>query len=131
VGIAYAPGVDNDIVSNSNGYKYSTGNWKTAFVSGLGFEFGKGKERMMTWTVQYAKGLGGDHTETIEQVVAGKPVVNTFSSSTSIWSMSVGIPFSLSTKKHTTTKNTHYNSKPKQDCRSRCESYHSRCVKHI
>ena len=132
VGIAYSPSVDNEITTMANGYSYSTGNWKTAFVSGMGFEFGKGRERIMTVSVQYAKGLGSNQTETIEQMMAGKPVVTSFSSSTSIWSMSVGIPFSLTkTKKHTTPKATQYNSKPKQDCRSRCQSYRSRCVRQI
>ncbi|MFL5808699.1 MAG: hypothetical protein ACJ749_04210 [Flavisolibacter sp.] len=132
VGIAYSPSVDNKMSTLANGYSYSTGNWKTAFVSGLAFEFGKGKERIMTWSFQYAKGLGSDHTETIEQMQAGKPVINSFSSSTSIWSMSVGIPFSLSkTNKHTITKSTNYNSKQKQDCRTRCQSYHTRCMRQI
>ena len=128
VGFAYTPAADNEIISKSNGYTYMAGNYRSAIVSGMGFEFGKGKERILTVTVHYAKGLGSNEEQKIITDPDVKPVVNTFKSSTSNWGMTVGIPISLTKAKKSSAKQQTQKTQ-KQSCQPRTQSY--RCGKKI
>lgn len=130
VGIAYTPGAENQMLTKSNGYTYIAGNYRTAVVSGMGFEFGKGKERIMTVTVHYAKGLGSNEEHTIITDPDVKPVVNTFKSSTSNWGLTFGIPISLNKAKKSSAKQQTQKTQQKQSCQPRVQSY-NRCGKKI
>lgn len=99
LGIAYRPG-DNDVVNKgSNQYEYKAGNWNTALVSGLGFEFAKGAKRLFTLSVFHTQGLDDGKTQTLNTVTDSKNNVTYLRSDASGWGMNVGIPFSLTKNK--------------------------------
>jgi hypothetical protein len=102
VGMAYIPFAENDIETNTEAgqttYEYSAGNWKTAVMAGTGFEFGRGKTRQFTVSVNYFKAIGGLNEKTLTTVSSGKTVTTTLSSASSGWNVRVGIPFTLKAK---------------------------------
>jgi hypothetical protein len=98
LGIAYRPDGDNGLSKNGNQYEYKAGNWNTALLSGLGFEFAKGAKRLFTLSVFHTKGLD-DGKQTINSFSNGKNNVTYLESEASSWGMSVGIPISLIKKK--------------------------------
>lgn len=124
-GFAYIPTNTSDIIQDASGYQYNAGNYNTAFVSALGFELGKGKHRLMTLSVHYAKGLGNLDAKTITSEESGKPVTTTFSSESSSWGLSVGVPFTLAKSKKPAAKKTYTH------CQTSCQQYRMRCVKKI
>jgi hypothetical protein len=130
LGIAYTPAAQNKMITKTDGYSYIAGDYRTALVSGMGFEFGKGKQRLFTMTVHYAKGLGSNETETIITDQAIKPVVNSYRSSTSNWGMTFGIPISLTKAKKSSAKQQKERTQQKQSCQTRTQSY-NRCGKKI
>jgi hypothetical protein len=126
LGVSYIPDAPEDFKTVGNTTQYNAGNWKTAVVSALGFEFDKGHQRLLTLNIFYSKGLTNLDTKTFTKTENGKPSSGTFNSSSSAWGMTVGIPFSfVQAKKHAP--------KPvqKQPAKSGCESYRSHCVRHI
>ena len=132
IGVAYLPSIENDLESNGSLYQYNAGNYKTAMVSGMGFEFGKGKQRLFTLSVFYTKALDKQDEHTIANIENDKMASTTLNSNTSSWGMTVGVPFSFSKNKKTiapvkTTKAP----EQKQYNRSRCGSYSGRCIRKI
>jgi len=131
-GMAYIPGIPSDVttktVSGQIVYEYNAGNWNTAFITGVGFEFGKGSTRQFTVAVNYFKGLGNLNDETITSVSSGKTVTTTLSSATSGWDVRIGIPFSLKAKSKTQNKTE---KKKTEQRRSGCGQYRViyRCTK--
>ncbi len=99
LGIAYRPGDDDVVNKNGNQYQYKAGNWNTALISGLEFEFAKGAKRLFTLSVFHTKGLDDGKTQTINTVSDSKNNVTYLRSDASGWGMNVGIPFSLTKKK--------------------------------
>lgn len=133
LGIAYIPFTKENSFSSGPGYQYNAGNYKTALVSGMGFEFGKGKQRLFTLSMFYSKGLsklGGQEFSSVEN-----EKVNTaeISSRTSSWGMSVGVPFSFSkTKKIAAVPaKTSTITQERPAYKSKCGSYQGRCVRRI
>jgi hypothetical protein len=102
IGLAYVPFAENDIVTSTEAgqttYQYNAGNWKTAAIAGTAFEFGRGRARLFTVSVDYFKGLGNLDEKTITTASGGKTVTTTLSSASSGWNVKVGIPFSLAAK---------------------------------
>jgi hypothetical protein len=99
LGVAYRPGDDDIVNKNGNQYEYKAGNWNTALISGLGFEFAKGAKRLFTLSAFYTKGLDDGRTQTINTVTESKSNVTYLRSDASGWGMNVGIPFSLTKEK--------------------------------
>ena len=133
VGVAYLPSVKNDLITTGSGYQYNAGNYKTSMVSGMGFEFAKGKQRLFTLSVFYTKGLGKLDEQTVTNLVNEKVSNTTLNSKSSGWGMMVGVPFSFAKNKKliapvkTTTPTQH-----KEYYRSKCGSYRSSgCVRKI
>ncbi len=116
VGIAYRPENDDDLIKNGNQYEYKAGNWNTALLSGLGFEFAKGARRLFTLNVFHAKGLDHGNTQTINTVDNGKNIVTSLKSEASSWGMNVGIPFSLTKKKQVAVKSQYQQKSSKTNC---------------
>jgi opacity protein-like surface antigen len=128
LGLAYLPISKKDMLYNGATYQYNAGNWKTAVVSAMAFEFGRGRERIMTLSLFYTKALGKLGEQTIVSEVNGKPQTSYFSSKSSAWGLALGVPFSLSKTKKTVVR------KPEQkekEYKSRCDYYRSRCPKRI
>ena len=102
LGLAYIPSVKNDIVTKTQGgqttYQYNAGNWKTALVTGAGFEFGKNSQRLFTVSINYFNAIGNLEKQTLTTVSDGKTSVTNLQSDVSGWNMRVGIPFTLSKK---------------------------------
>lgn len=124
MGIAFIPSLHDNIATGNNHYKYVADHSGLALIPAMGFEFGKGKNRIMTVSVQYAKSLGTQDKGMIQTDNNGKPAFNSFQSSTSAWSLSVGLPFSLKKARQV---------KPQQVQKKSCsqQQYRSRCVKKI
>ena len=117
----FIPSTHTDVITKTvNGlsaYEYRAGNWSTAVMTGMGFEFGKNKTRLFTLGINYFKGLGNLNTQTISSTTASKTSTAYISSEVSGWNMRIGIPISLGTKKPAVTKHTETNvQQPKRGC---------------
>jgi hypothetical protein len=131
IGVAYLPSTKNDLESNASLYQYNAGNYKTAMVSGMGFEFAKGNQRLFTLSVFYTNGLDKED-QSISNIENDKPSSTTLKSNASSWGMTVGVPFSFSkTKKAITPAKTTKAPEQKQYNKSRCGSYSGRCIRKI
>jgi hypothetical protein len=128
LGVAYIPSAAETVSTDGTVAHYNAGNWKTAMVAGMGFEFGKGRDRFLTTTIYYTKGLSNLDTREVTTTVSGKPQTTTLRSSTNSWGMTIGVPFTLGKSSKPATKKTEQKSSP---CKSRCGSYHSSCIKRI
>lgn len=117
LGIAYRPGDDDEsLTKNGSQYQYKSGHWNTALVSRLGFEFAKGARQLFTLSVFNTQGLDDGETQIINTVSNGKNTVTSLKSSASSWGMNVGIPFSLTKKKHVAVKSQQYQKTTKSNC---------------
>ena len=123
VGLAFAPSEDNRIESETkNGltsYEYKAG-WKTAITAGIAFDFGSQNQSKFVVSVNYLHGLG-NNTQTLNTVDNSKTTAHTFQSGTSGFSVSLGIPINLSTKKHSAQPHGHCGSP--SPCMSHCGHY--------
>lgn len=126
IGFAYLPSVTDGLISKGSSYQYNAGNWNTAFVSGIGFEFGKGRERLMTLSISYTKGIGNLGSETITTMQNGKATTTSFESSTANWGLTVGVPFSLTKIKKAVKKSSY----SKKSC-AESKTIIRKCVKKI
>ena len=131
IGIAYIPSAQKNLESNGNTYQYNAGNYKTALVSGMGFEFGKGKQRLFTISVFYTKGLSNLNEQEITNLENNKISNTTLNSNTSSWGMTVGVPFSFSKTKKNAVAPVPVKTMEYKDYRSRCGSYQGRCTRRI
>ncbi len=117
----FIPATHTDVITKTvNGqsaYEYRAGNWSTAVMTGMGFEFGKNKTRLFTLGINYFKGLGNLNTQTISSTTASKTSTAYISSDVSGWNMRLGVPISLGTKKASVTKQTGTKvQQPKRGC---------------
>ncbi|HVE61495.1 MAG TPA: hypothetical protein VNA26_06735 [Chitinophagaceae bacterium] len=115
LGVAYRPGEDDEVSKVGNGYKYNAGNWNTALLSRLGFEFAKGTRKLFTVSIFHAKGLD-EGEQTINTFSNGKNTVTYLESEASSWGMNVGIPFSLTKKKQAVAKSSSQQKTNKTNC---------------
>ena len=121
IGLAYVPNTTQDFTSDGTKYQYNAGNFKTAVVTGMGFEFGKGSQRILTLGLYYTHALNNWSTKTITTSEAGKPVTSTFQSASNSFGMTLGVPFMLVKSKKPAEKKTQHSS----PCiRYRCQQYH-------
>jgi hypothetical protein len=143
IGFAYDPSTTDNIVTKNNSgmptiilpqmfssTAYTAGDWNTAVVSGMSFELGQGKQRLMTLSVIYTHGIGNLGSKTIDEDVAVKPYQHSYSSTSNNWGLTLGIPIGLAKKQHTTSKATSYKTNENSGCRSRCDSYR-KCTRRI
>jgi hypothetical protein len=106
-GIAYIPSAPGSAIeaktsAAGNSYTYNAGNWRTAFLGGIGFEFGKNNRQHFNLSLNYLKGFGNNlDTKQITTVSGNKTTNTSLSSSSSAWSLKMGVPISLSKKKAT------------------------------
>lgn len=131
VGVGYIPSQKTDVVTKVEGgqttYEYRAGAWNTALTTGLVFEFGRDKTRMLNLSVNYFTGIGSMDKETITAVSGTKTSVATLESKASGWNMRIGIPFTLAekgvTKKNnqTKTKKTSCSERIKTEYKYRCQ----------
>ena len=102
VGIGYIPSPKTDIISKTQGgetvYEYRAGNWNTALVTGMGFEFGRNKQRLINVSVNYFTGIGNMSKQNVISTSGNKTSAASLESKASGWNMRVGIPFTLSDK---------------------------------
>lgn len=104
VGIAYIPSTpSSEIYTKSQGsqntYEYNAGNWKTAMIGGMGFEFGNNEVSKFIVSINYLKGMGNLDAKSITSVSGGKPAITTLRSNASSWNLRMGIPISFNKKK--------------------------------
>ena len=129
LGIAVAPFSESTISTSEEGaqtnYSYKAGNWNTAVTAGTGFEFGKNKQRMFTIGINYLKGIGNLDTRTITATVGNKITTVTLKSATSSWSITAGIPITL-TKSKTALKQKATTEKSNES-HWKCGQYRSGC----
>ena len=124
VGMGFIPAVKKDVVTRIQGgqtsYEYRAGNWNTALMTGMGFEFGKNKTRLFTVSVNYFKGIGNLNTQTISTVTGTKTLTTQLQSSVSGWNMRIGVPFTFGPKKPAIKQQTE---KINQQHKSNCGQY--------
>lgn len=105
LGAAFIPSVNASLSTkteqNKLTYVYTAGNWSTALISGVGFEFDKGAQRRFSVNINYMKGIGNLNDQKISSNTEGKSIVTNLNSSTSSWNLTVGVPFTLNKKKVT------------------------------
>lgn len=131
VGVGFIPSPKTDVVTKVEGgqttYEYRAGAWNTAFTTGMGFEFGRDKKRLVNVSVNYFTGIGSMDKETITAVSGTKTSVATLESKASGWNMRVGIPFTLAEKgaakknNQTKTKKTSCSERIKTEYKYRCQ----------
>ena len=130
VGIGFIPSPNTDVISKTQGglttYEYRAGNWNTALTTGMGFEFGRNKQRLLNVSVNYYSGIGNLGKQTISAVSGSKTSVANLESNSSGWGLRVGIPFTLAEKKpakaksHSRTKKTGCSDRIKTEYKYRC-----------
>ncbi len=102
-GMGLIPSLKTDVITKTqNGqttYQYRAGNWNTALVTGMGFEFGKNNIRLFTLTVNYFKGIGNLDKQTISTTIGTKTLTTQLQSGVSGWNMRIGVPFTLGAKR--------------------------------
>jgi hypothetical protein len=131
VGLAFLPSAQSNLKMDGSDYVYNAGNYKTALVSGMGFEFDKGKQRLFTLSVFYSRGLGSLKEEV--PPYANDKIGNTLlNSSGSSWGMTVGVPFSFAkAKKIAAIPQRTKTYQHRSEYRYRCGSYQGRCTRRI
>jgi hypothetical protein len=124
VGMGFIPAVKTDVVTKIQGgqtsYEYRAGNWSTALMTGMGFEFGKNNTRLFTLGLNYFKGIGNLNTQTISTVTGSKTLTTQLQSEVSGWNMRIGVPFTLGAKKPAIKQQTE---KKTQQPKSKCGQY--------
>ena len=131
MGIGYIAAPKTDIVTKTDGtqtaYEYRAGNWNTAFLTGMGFEFGKNSQRLLNVSINYFAGIGNMDKQTISNESGIKTTYATLESKASGWNMRIGIPFTLAEKKTANQKNTNKTKKTNSCNKTRTE-YKYRCI---
>ena len=121
VGIGFIPSPKTDVIAKTQGgqttYEYRAGNWNTAFMTGMGFEFGRNKQRLLNVSVNYFTGIGNMSKQTISGISGTKASYASLQSNASGWNMRIGIPFTLAEKKPAKTKSV--NKVKKTNCSER------------
>jgi hypothetical protein len=93
VGLAFAPlggAMETNTKDGSTNYTYRAGS-NAAVAAGTAFEFGSRTQTKFIVSVSYLKGLG-NNTQTVTSNQTLKPTTTTFSSTTSGFNVSLGIP---------------------------------------
>jgi len=102
IGVGFIPSVKTDVITKMQGgqttYEYKAGNWNTALMTGVGFEFGRNKQRLFNVSVNYFNGIGNLNKQTITSVSGSKTTITHLESDASGWNVKVGIPFTLAQK---------------------------------
>lgn len=113
LGVGFIPSPKPDVITKMQGgetvYEYRAGNWNTALQTGMGFEFGRNKQRLVSVSINYFTGVGNMAKNTVSNVSGTKTSVAHLESKASGWNMRIGIPFTLAekgAKKHPTQSKT-------------------------
>ena len=126
VGLALVPANQPEVETKVNGsqstYTYNAGGIKTALITGAGFEFGSGRKRLFTVSLNYFRALNSNAT-TLTTEAAGKITTTKLNSIVSGWNASIGIPISLSRNKQVIKQKTEVK---KFDCQ---QYFRMRCRK--
>lgn len=121
MGIGFIPSPKTDVITKTQGsqtvYEYRAGNWNTAFMTGIGFEFGRNKQRLLNMSVNYFTGIGNMSKQTVSGMSGTKVTYATMESNASAWNMRIGIPFTLAEKK--AAKNRSENRVKRTNCEER------------
>lgn len=108
VGIGFIPSPKTDVITKTQGgqtvYEYRAGNWNTALMTGMGFEFGRNKQRLLNVSVNYLTGIGNMNKQTVSGLSGTKMTYANLESGASAWNMRIGIPFTLAEKKAAKSK---------------------------
>jgi hypothetical protein len=128
VGFIASPPADvfEKTVGGQTAYEYRAGNWNTAFLTGMGFEFGRNNQRLLNVSVNYFTGIGNLNTQTVSSISGTKTSVATLESKASGWNMRIGIPFTLAEKKSAKQKSSESKTKKTSYDKTRIE-YKYRC----
>ena len=130
MGIGYIAAPKTDIVTKTDGsltaYEYRAGNWNTAFLTGMGFEFGRNQQRLLNVSINYFKGIGNMNAQTVSNESGIKTNYATLESKASGWNMRVGIPFTLGENKSGKQKSANKTKKASCCDKTRIE-YKYRC----
>lgn len=111
-GVGFIPSVKPDVITKTSGsqatYEYRAGNWNTALITGMGFEFGRKNQRLFSISINYFNGIGNLSRQTITSTSGSKTTVTHLQSDASGWNVKMGIPFSIGLKKPVKKTTTEY-----------------------
>jgi hypothetical protein len=111
-GVGFIPSVKPDVITKTSGsqttYEYRAGNWNTALITGMGFEFGRKNQRLFSISINYFNGIGNLSRQTITSTSGSKTTVTHLQSDASGWNVKLGIPFSIGLKKPVKKTTTEY-----------------------
>jgi hypothetical protein len=131
MGVGYIAAPTTDIVTKTQGgqttYEYRAGNWNTAFLTGMGFEFGRNKQRLLNVSINYFKGIGNMNQQTISNESGIKTNYATLESKASGWNLRIGIPFTLVPEKKPGKHTTNTKTKKTSCCDKIRTEYKYRC----
>jgi len=99
--LAYVPATAENYKQTPAGFEYNAGNWNTAVVPAIGFEFGKGNQRLFTITAFYTRPMGMKE-EAVTSSSGNKPVVTAINPKAATWGLTAGIPISMGKKQNIT-----------------------------
>ncbi|OQP40856.1 hypothetical protein A4H97_14705 [Niastella yeongjuensis] len=104
-GMAFVPNPEEAITTSMQSgetvYQYHAGNYTSAFITGVNLAFAKGSVNKYVIGIQYLKGIGNTHTETLSTTIENKLTTTTLSSSSAAWNINIGIPLTFSKNKQT------------------------------
>ena len=129
-GIGFIPSPKTDVITKTQGgqttYEYRAGNWNTAFMTGMGFEFGRKNQRLVNVSVNYFTGIGNMSKQTVSGVSGTKTSYANLESKVSGWNMRIGIPFTL-TEKRSGKHRSESKTKRTNCCERKVIEYKYRC----
>jgi hypothetical protein len=137
LGVAYIPGAPGTgIYTKSEGtqtvYQYNAGNWTTAVMSGIGFEFGSAAQSKFLVSLNYVKGVGNLDERSVTTMVGNKPAVTNLKSDASSWNLRMGIPISFAKKQPVVKQQAPQKTyKSEKRCGEYKMQYKSRCTRVI
>jgi hypothetical protein len=108
LGVAYIPFTPSSEIEIKHlgaqtGYQYNAGNWKTALITGVGFEFGKNALSKFNVSINYARNIS-KLEQSITTESGTKLITTSLKSQASSWNLRMGIPISLHKKKSVIAK---------------------------
>ena len=125
LGIAYISStpsseVDIKFQGTQTRYEYNAGNWSTALISGVGFEFGKNALSKFNVSINYVRGIG-NLEKNITTESGNKQTTTNLKSEASGWNVRMGIPIRLNKKKSVAVKQSAIEKTYKEE--KRCGQY--------
>lgn len=133
VGLARIHSPKTDFTNKPEGtqtsYAYHAGNWRTALITGMGFEFAKGNNKLFVVNLQYLKGISNLNDKILTTNSGSKSIETNFASRTSAWSLNVGVPLTFPYSRSSNTRSKSKQKSQPQQKRNCGQSSYRSCIR--